>query len=141
MQSKIETGEDLVNAVKEALNRRGVISSLKARIRAEVFHALEDKSIPPPQRPNDVYIANEIIRDFLITMKLDSTLSVLSEEIGQSAEVPVNRELIGGEIGLNTISCDKNTPLLMLLIQHFIKQKQASMLEDMRPTDLEHSTS
>jgi lisH domain-containing protein FOPNL len=124
--------EDILNVVKEALEGKGVLSTMKARIRAEIFHTLDDKSVQMPKKPKDVYLANEIIRDYLSCMKLDSTLSVLSDEIGESSnEKGVDREFLGGELGFNTIGCDKETPLLMLLIQFYIKHKQDKELSDL----------
>ncbi len=114
---------DLVEAIQEALERKGVYSKIKSQLRAEVFHTLEDKSVESPEKPRDVYIASELMREFLMSFKLQNSLSVFSEEFGQPSEMTVDREFIGGELGLNVMGCDEKIPLLVLIIQHLSNSK------------------
>ena len=41
--NSVVPNQQLVDAVEDALKRRGVLKKLKAQMRAEVFHSLEDK--------------------------------------------------------------------------------------------------
>jgi len=41
----IQSNEDLSLAVKAALERKGVLKDIRAKIRAEVYHTLEDKTV------------------------------------------------------------------------------------------------
>jgi hypothetical protein len=115
---------DLISAVQDALKRRGVYSKVKATIRAEVFNVLEDKTVPLPNKPQDVFVASELIKEFLILFKLNNTLSVFCEEMGQPSEMTFDRELIGAELGLNTLGTDPKIPLLIMLIE-YLKRNRA----------------
>ena len=52
---------------RQALEKKGVIKDLKARLRADVYQCLEDKSVKMPEKPADVFLATELIRELLIT--------------------------------------------------------------------------
>lgn len=118
---------DLLDAVKATLERRGVASSVKAQLRAEIFHTLDDKTVDLPKKPADVLISSELIREFLMQLNLRNTLSVFMEEIGQSSELIPSRELISGELGINTLESDKNIPLLVQIVQYMMKIKEVSL--------------
>ena len=45
LHDDIDTPSDLHDAMIASLDRRGVLGQIKSRIRAEVFHTIEDKSI------------------------------------------------------------------------------------------------
>lgn len=124
IRDEIVAQSDLVEAVTEALKRKGVYGNIKAQLRAKVFHALEDKTVDVPEKPRDVFLASELIRDFLMSFDLQNTTSVFCEEMGQPPEMSVDRELIGGELGLNTKGSSSSVPLLMQLIQHLVKEKE-----------------
>jgi len=141
-----ETLSDLSEVVKEALSRRGVLNKVRATIRAEIFHALEDKSATVPEKPREVFLASELIREFLQCSSLNSTLSVYNDENGQPADMTVDREFIGGELGVNvqdSIAGTSSVPLLVLLVKHLLDQKEDlenalhQSLYNNRPDDLE----
>ncbi len=98
---------------------------------AEVFHVLEDKNtVPDVEKEPDVYLASEIIRDFMQFLNLDNSHSVFMEEIGQPPEVRVDRQFIASEIGFQTPEGDR-TPLLLHLIQQLKKiNKQGGINDD-----------
>ena len=92
IEEEISLDDDLQSAVKEALERKGVMKDVKARLRASVFSCLEDKTVPlPAKKSKDLYLASELIRDFLISLNLGSSLSVFLEEMGQPDEVLCDR--------------------------------------------------
>jgi len=141
-----ETLSDLSEVVKEALSRRGVLNKVRATIRAEIFHALEDKTVTLPDKPREVFLASELIREFLQCSSLNSTLSVYNDENGQPADMTVDREFIGGELGVNvqdSIAGTSSVPLLVLLVKHLLDQKEDlenalhQSLYNNRPDDLE----
>jgi hypothetical protein len=123
IRDEIVAQTDLVEAITEALARKGVYSKLKSQLRAEVFHTLDDKSAPSPEKPREVYLAAELIREFMIRFKLNNSLSVFCEEMGQPAEMNVDRQFIGGELGLNTLQSDPSIPLLISVLQHMMDNK------------------
>lgn len=124
IRDELVAEEDLVEAVKTALERKGVAAQVKSQIRAEVFHTLEDKTVELPDKPPDVFLASELIREFLIKLNLRNTLSVFCEEMGQQGQMDVDRELVSAELGINTLESDTNIPLLIQLVQHMGKSKE-----------------
>ena len=125
IRDEIVAQSDLVEAISEALKRKGVYSKIKSQLRAEVFHTLEDKTVTAPEKPRDVYLAAELIREFMIKFKLNNSLSVFCEEMGQPAEMSVDREFIGSELGLNTLQSDSNIPLLISVLQDMMEKKES----------------
>jgi lisH domain-containing protein FOPNL len=128
-KNSIEAADsDLVFAVDEALKRRGVLGKMKAQMRAEVFHALNDSTVIMPEKPPDIFLASELIREFLMAFNLNNTLTVFCEELGQPPEMNLDRLMIGNELGVNTVGSDEKIPLLVLLMQ-FLKKNRRSYLE------------
>ncbi len=132
-RNEIVTESDLVSAVEETLKRRGILDKLKAKIRAEVFHALDDKDVAPVRTnhdpPQDLFIAMELVKDFLMLMKLDNTLSVFCEEMGQTMNMTVDRSFIGSELGVNSAGSDESVPMLVLLTQ-FMKKNREELVKN-----------
>jgi len=119
------TEVDLVNVVREALRQKGVLSDLKARVRAEVFNLLEDKTVSMPKRQSELFLVTELIREFLASMKYDNTLAVFEEEVGGGmADEQISREFLGSELGFNTLLADQSVPLLLMLVHKFIEDKK-----------------
>lgn len=123
-RDEIAASDDIASAVQEALQRSGAYRKIKAQIRAQVFQTLEDKTVAMPEQPPDVFLASLLVRDFMSKFKLSNSLSVFCEEMGQPDEMRVDRELVGGELGLNTAGSDDNMPLLLLLVQHLKAQRR-----------------
>ncbi|KAF0037791.1 hypothetical protein F2P81_010665 [Scophthalmus maximus] len=69
---------ELKCAVRETLESRGVLGQLKARIRAEVFGALDDRREPRPPLSHENLLLNELIREYLEFNKYRHTASVLT---------------------------------------------------------------
>uniref|UniRef100_A0A673I056 Fgfr1op N-terminal like n=1 Tax=Sinocyclocheilus rhinocerous TaxID=307959 RepID=A0A673I056_9TELE len=69
---------ELKSALRETLEARGVLGQLKARIRAEVFSALDDQSTPRPPLSHENLLINELIREYLQFNKYRYTASVLT---------------------------------------------------------------
>jgi hypothetical protein len=124
---KESQGEELHAVMMESLKRRGVLGKISANIRAEVFHTLEDKTVAMPEKPVEVFLATELIREFLMSSELNSSLSVFNEESGQPAEMRVDREFLGGELGFNVMdepTSSRETPLLVLLVSHLLAERK-----------------
>ena len=66
-----------VLVVQETLESRGALGQVKAKIRAEVFNALNDTSEPPPALSNENMLINELIREYLVFNKYKHAESVL----------------------------------------------------------------
>ena len=64
--------------VKESLEQRGVLNQVKARIRAEVYSAIERPTEGRPVISNENILINELIREYLEFNKYKYTSSVLT---------------------------------------------------------------
>ncbi|XP_029990289.1 centrosomal protein 20 [Sphaeramia orbicularis] len=106
-------------AVRETLESRGVLGQLKARIRAEVFRALDDEHRPRPPLSHENLLINELIREYLEFNKYRHTASVLTAESGQP-EVPLDRQFLANELKVAEDASSKSVPLLYGLVSHFV---------------------
>ncbi|XP_067912317.1 lisH domain-containing protein FOPNL isoform X3 [Heterodontus francisci] len=93
------TVNELKGVLKETLEKRGVLGQLKARIRAEVFSALDDQSEPRPPLSHENLLINELIREYLEFNKYKYTASVLTAEAGQP-EIPLDRQFLVNELNV-----------------------------------------
>ncbi|XP_064009959.1 centrosomal protein 20 isoform X9 [Pogoniulus pusillus] len=93
------TVAELKAVLKDTLEKRGALGQIKARIRAEVFNALDDQSVPRPALSHENLLINELIREYLDYNKYKYTASVLTSEAGQP-EVPLDREFLAKELNI-----------------------------------------
>ncbi len=56
---------DLKEVIRDILEENGTLGNVKARLRAEVFAALQDDAAPRPLLPPENAIINELIREFV----------------------------------------------------------------------------
>lgn len=78
----ILTDPFMVIVLRDTLEKRGALGQIKARIRAEVFNALDDQSEPRPPLSHENLLINELIREYLEYNKYKYTASVLTAGIG-----------------------------------------------------------
>ncbi|XP_066433586.1 centrosomal protein 20 isoform X2 [Eleutherodactylus coqui] len=93
------TVSDLRAVLTDTLDKRGVLGQLKARVRAEVFAALDDQSEVKPVLSHENLLINEMIREYLEFNKYKYTSSVLSAETGLS-DIPLDRSFLARELNL-----------------------------------------
>ncbi|NXP55925.1 FOPNL protein, partial [Heliornis fulica] len=105
--------------LKDTLEKRGALGQIKARIRAEVFNALDDQSEPRPTLSHENLLINELIREYLEYNKYKYTASVLTAESGQPA-VPLDRQFLAKELNVVEDANGKSVPLLYGIISHFL---------------------
>ncbi|XP_068607437.1 centrosomal protein 20 [Brachionichthys hirsutus] len=110
---------ELKCAIKGTLESSGVLGQLKARIRAEVFSALENQREPRPTLSHENLIINQLILEYLEFNKYRYTASVLSAESGQP-KVPLDRQFLANELKVSEDSSSKSVPLLYGLVSHFL---------------------
>ncbi|XP_020758489.1 centrosomal protein 20 isoform X1 [Odocoileus virginianus] len=113
------TVAELKAVLKDTLEKRGVLGHLKARIRAEVFNALDDESEPRPSLSHENFLINELIREYLEFNKYKYTASVLIAESGQPV-VPLDRQFLVHELNAFEDSKDNTIPLLYGILAHFL---------------------
>ncbi|XP_076997787.1 centrosomal protein 20 [Tamandua tetradactyla] len=113
------TVAELKAVLKDTLEKKGVLSHLKARIRAEVFSALDDDSEPRPPLSHENLLINELIREYLEFNKYKYTASVLIAESGQPV-VPLDRQFLIHELNAFEEPKDNTIPLLYGILAHFL---------------------
>ncbi|XP_025932460.1 centrosomal protein 20 isoform X3 [Apteryx mantelli] len=114
------TVAELKAVLKDTLEKRGALGQIKARIRAEVFNALDDQSEPRPPLSHENLLINELIREYLEYNKYKYAASVLTAESGQP-EVPLDRQFLVKELNLVEDANSKSIrPLLYGIIAHFL---------------------
>lgn len=106
--------------LKDTLEKKGVLGHLKARIRAEIFNALDDDHEPRPSLSHENLLINELIREYLEFNKYKYTASVLMAESGQPI-VPLDRQFLIRELNAFEESKDNSIPLLYGILAHFLR--------------------
>ncbi|XP_005007569.2 centrosomal protein 20 isoform X2 [Cavia porcellus] len=115
---KMATVAELKAVLKDTLEKKGVLGHLKARIRAEVFNALDDDREPRPPLSHENLLINELIREYLEFNKYKYTASVLIAA-GQPVD-PLDRQFLIRELNAFEESKDNTIPLLYGILAHFL---------------------
>lgn len=108
--------DDLKAALIETLDRRGALGQVKAKVRAEIFAALDDESAGRPELPRENLIINELIRQYLEHNQYYHTLSVFLPETGQPDQPPFDRQFLSQELLLHEDSRTRSLPILYGLV-------------------------
>ena len=117
------TVDDLKAVLKETLESRGVLGQIRARVRAEVFNALDEQSESRPPLSNENMLINELIREYLEFNRYRYTCSVLMSETGQPRE-PLDRQFLAGELNLSQDESSSSVPLLYGILAHFMNGRK-----------------
>ncbi|XP_053221199.1 centrosomal protein 20 isoform X1 [Podarcis raffonei] len=110
---------ELKAVLTDTLEKRGTLGQIKARIRAEVFNALDDQSEPRPSLSHENLLINELIREYLEFNKYKYASSVLTAESGQP-EVPLDREFLVNELNIVEDPNSRSVPLLYGIINQLL---------------------
>lgn len=125
---ELSSASDLKDAIKARLMHSGTWSEIQSRLRAEVFHSLNDCTVKTPDRSDEIETAFQIISDFLNAMKLENSHAVFLEEIGQERQAQsegssADRYHVARGLGVEIDDNQGDVPLLLLLMQH-VKAQQ-----------------
>jgi lisH domain-containing protein FOPNL len=123
---------DLKGAIINSLESKGVITEVKARIRAEIYQCFESQEsglLERSPKPHDLFIACELMRDLMVTLDYKNTMSVFSLESGQPPEMRVDREFILSELGMASNE-SPDFPILFLIIR-FLKDLKENRIEQL----------
>ncbi|KAF0687645.1 Aste57867_20629 [Aphanomyces stellatus] len=127
---------DLKDALKETLEARGSMGQIKARIRAEIFQAL-DEGAPKAKLSNENLIINELIREYLEYNGYRHALSVFLPESGQPVEKPFQRRFLAQELNIVDDPRFNQVPLLYSIVTALQDSKHTRM--SMSCTTLPHA--
>ncbi|XP_072039312.1 centrosomal protein 20-like [Amphiura filiformis] len=117
--------QELKAVLKSTLEKRGVLGQIKARVRAEVFSALDDETDPRPPLSNENMLINELIREYLEFNKYKYTTSILMAESGQP-QTPLDRQFLVNELNITEDSTTAQIPLLYGILSHFLEHNLPS---------------
>ncbi|KAF6019594.1 Fopnl [Bugula neritina] len=117
--------EELRSALADVLEKRGILESVRGRIRSEIFNALDCKDVAKPKPNNDTILINELIREYLEYNNYKYTASTLKSESGQS-DLPLSRDFIESELHVKTMRQSRKLPLLYTLINDFSQRGKIS---------------
>ncbi|KAF4672895.1 extra spindle pole bodies 1 [Perkinsus chesapeaki] len=113
---------ELREALESALESRGTMGKLRARLRAEVFDVLcggggvaEGKE-KVPQPPRENVIINELIREYFEFNGYHHSLATFVAESGTPEERPFTREVLEQETGINPSVAEAPLPLIYKLV-------------------------
>eukprot|EP00928_Gymnodinium_smaydae_P014292 TRINITY_DN15211_c0_g1_i1.p1 TRINITY_DN15211_c0_g1~~TRINITY_DN15211_c0_g1_i1.p1 ORF type:complete len:234 (+),score=68.89 TRINITY_DN15211_c0_g1_i1:139-840(+) len=110
------TLDELKQALVETLDQRGVLGQVKAKVRAEIFAALDDEHVSRPELPRENALINELIREYLEFNGYHHTLSVLLPEAGHPEERQFDRRFLAAELQVQEDSRSMALPLLYGLV-------------------------
>eukprot|EP00727_Mastigamoeba_balamuthi_P001280 m51a1_g11149 hypothetical protein (514) ;mRNA; f:242649-245049 len=111
------TVEQLRDALREALESRGVLAKMRAELRAEIFRALDGDDGAArgrPQGPAENALINELVRDYLEFNGCRSAAAVLAAEAAMPREA-TPRDVQARELSMPP-SADRSMPLLYALV-------------------------
>lgn len=121
---------ELKDLIVQTLETSGLLSKIKAQIRANVFRALDDsdKDSKNDQVQNlavkrtlnapEGRTAASLVRDFLESTNLDYTISVFDPELNPSVGLD-KRDKIAETLKINESDSSRNLPLLIELLQNY----------------------
>ena len=127
--------DDLKGVLRETLEQKGVLNEVKAKIRAEIFTALDSEATGKPALSNENMIINEMIREYLEYNKYYNSASVLVTETGQPHEPPFDREYLHRKFGISSQAKTNNSgrpnlPILYELIFGLKPENQGAGAEN-----------
>ena len=103
---------ELKEVLKETLEERGVLSQVRARLRAEIFNTLNDNPTTKPELSNENMVINELIRDYLQFNGYTHSLAVFLPETGQPTPPPFDRNYIAKKLRVVEDQGSRELPLV-----------------------------
>ncbi|XP_056630993.1 centrosomal protein 20-like [Diorhabda carinulata] len=114
------TENDLLDAIKESLEKDGTLGRLNGEIRASVMAIInrDFESPDPPKVPDETKLINELIREYLAWNGYLYTEKILSAESGQKNE-RLGRDVLTTKFGVMDDSKTAKIPLLYYIVSAF----------------------
>ncbi|CAH1101319.1 unnamed protein product [Psylliodes chrysocephalus] len=111
---------DLLEAIKESLEKDGTLGRVNGEIRAAVMSILNRgfENCDPPQVPEETKLINELIREYLTWNGYLYTEQILSAESGQKNE-RLSRDVLTTKFGVMDDAKTAKIPLLYYIVSAF----------------------
>lgn len=134
LEGELGTIGELKDELKKTLENRGVLGSIKARIRAEIFQVLDAQDVPKPPVSNVNLVLNELIREYLEYNNYRHSLAVFIPETGQPEQPPFSRNFLEDQFELAQTEGQPEVPLLYELMARLKTKEQAAEPFEATPT-------
>ncbi|KAF7280746.1 centrosomal protein 20 isoform X1 [Rhynchophorus ferrugineus] len=114
------TESDLLQAIKESLQKDGTLGRFKGEIRAAIMNILNRnlESDETPKIPEETRLINELIREYLSWNGYLYSEQVLTAESGQSNE-RISRDILTTKLGVIDDTKTAKIPLLYYIVSAF----------------------
>jgi len=111
----MSTTDALKKVLVETLESKGIVDNMKAKLRSEIFKALDDPTVSKPKLSNENLLINELIREYLTFNNYKHTESVLVAESGHP-DNRLNRQFLCQELNIKDTESSYSVPLLYSLV-------------------------
>lgn len=113
--------DELRLALRETLEARGVLGELRARLRSEIFSAIDAGADAPvtgkrKELPLETVVVSELFRDFLRFTGYTQTLSVFDAEAG-TTQTELTRENLAHDLGVALNAEAASLPLIYAILE------------------------
>ncbi|KAJ8949073.1 hypothetical protein NQ318_016976 [Aromia moschata] len=114
------TETDLLEAIKESLQKDGTLGRVSGEIRAAVMSVLNKNfdAAEPPKVPQETKLINELLREYLAWNGYLYTEQVLAAESGQRGE-RLSRDVLTTKFGVMDDAKTAKIPLLYYIVAAF----------------------
>ncbi|CAE7593376.1 CEP20 [Symbiodinium sp. CCMP2592] len=93
------------------------LPKVKAKVRAEIFAALDDEQVQRPQLPRENALINELIKEYFEYNGYYHALSVLLAESGHPEEPQFDRRFLASELRVREDDRSRSHPLIYALVR------------------------
>ncbi|CAH1118926.1 unnamed protein product [Phaedon cochleariae] len=114
------TETDLLEAIKDSLQREGTLGRVNGEIRAAVMSVLNRnfENSEPPKVPEETKLINELLREYLAWNGYLYTEQILVAESGQKNE-KIGRDVLTTKFGVMDDAKTAKIPLLYYIVAAF----------------------
>ncbi|XP_074029301.1 centrosomal protein 20 [Leptinotarsa decemlineata] len=114
------TETDLLEAIKDSLQKNGTLGRISGELRAAVMSVLNDNfgKDNPPKVPEETKLINELLREYLTWNGYLYTEQILSAESGQKSE-RLTRDVLTTKFGVIDDAKTAKIPLLYYIVAAF----------------------
>ncbi|ENN76925.1 centrosomal protein 20 [Dendroctonus ponderosae] len=116
---------DLLQAIRESLQKDGILGRFKGEIRAAVINVLNKNSDPgdAPEIPQETKLINELVREYLAWNGYLYTEQVMAAESYQTGE-RLTRDVLTTKMGVLDDAKTAKIPLLYYIVAGFQAQNE-----------------
>eukprot|EP00049_Salpingoeca_infusionum_P011436 m.198854 g.198854 ORF g.198854 m.198854 type:complete len:114 (+) comp14927_c0_seq7:1631-1972(+) len=105
------------SSLESQLEAAGALEGVRAMLRTQVLQAMTSQQREaPPKMPEDVYVMNELVREFLVYYGYSETASVLQLESGIATQ-RMPRQVLSQEVNVSETETTRQLPLLQIMLQ------------------------